>query len=206
MIRLNIIFFAALFFASVALLSCRHNVNSSQNQDTETNDDVVLCENPIDSIIHNTLTSNCFTAVYDYLIENPDFLTASEKIGYHNLRYDESPNVMIWKELGGIRIYSIPEESNYTTYCHNIVQIKCGDRIRIDTAFLNDNVGWIEDLFEIKGQDSKNYYILKTCIYIAHQGDIYNEYLNAFSLEEGHLVKEKIFHANGMQYDKIEVS
>lgn len=189
----------------ITLYSCS---NGGEESVCPVEENVMDCEyvNPIDSIIHTTQAEECFSVAYGYLKDNPDFVETSEDIGYYRFEFDGPETAIIWKDLDEIRVYSIPEESNYTTYCHNIVQIRKDNEVVLDTTFLKDNFGWMKDLIEVNGRNGKLYYILNTDMYVSHQGEIYTESITAFSVENGRLVKENLFHAKDKQYDIIEVS
>lgn len=195
------LFITTTTLVAVILVSCGHKTIASE--DEKDNEEEVVYDNPIDSIIHSTDVDNRFEEVCQFLSSNPDFIYNSNCIGYFT--YDEMDRSVLWKDCKKFRIYSIPFETNYSTQYRNIIQYKEAD-MNLDTSSLQDNVEGLDDLYEIKGKNGKVYYILKTKTYVYHQGAIYWESITAFSIENGRFVKEKIFHAKEKEYDNIEVN
>ena len=168
--------------------------------------EVEKCEplNPIDSIIDSTVTDERLSEVYKYLLQHPDFVVNSDSVGYHRWGSDEDDVKMIWKDCGNVRVYSIPEDHPHASYHQNFVQFIRPDG-GIDSTFLNDNAGGLEELFSLRCSDGKTVYILRTSLFYGHQGNTKCENISAFSMQGNRLVKEKLFHAKERQYDNIEV-
>lgn len=200
-LKLNF-FFVVVVLATIVMVSCGNNENTHQGLNRVDPIEYIY-ENSIYSIVQNTDEDIRFDEVYSYLTTYLDFINKSDSIGYHRYTSDDCDRGVLWKDCGDIRIYSIPCPSMYSYYCRNIVQFK--ETGRIDTSFLNDNAGEMERLYRIKNKSGKDFYILKTRLDVQHQGTIAWEYISAFSIEKGQLVKEKLFHTRSMQYDMIEV-
>lgn len=195
------LFITTTTLVAVILVSCGHKTIASE--DEKDNEEEVVYDNPIDSIIHSTEVDTRFEEVCLFLTSHPDFIYNSDSIGY--CTYDEMDRSVLWKDCKRIRIYSIPFETNYSTQHRNIIQYKEAD-MNLDTSSLQDNIEGMDDFYEIKGKNGKVYYILKTKIFVYHQGANYRESISAFSIEDGRFVKEKLFHAKGKKYDTIEVN
>lgn len=188
-------------FVSVAIASCGSNKNNDYEQAEE-----CFFDNPIDSIVQHTEVYDCFEDVYSYLVSHPDFIVNSDSIGYHYYACNNWENTLLWKDCGDIRVYSIPWESIHSALGYNIVQIKGKDgKYTLDTAFLNDETGRMDNLFTVTNQTGKMYYILKTHALTIHQGATQWEYIRAFSIENDKLIMEKLFHTKTRQYDVIEI-
>ncbi len=195
------IYIAALFLMAT-LVSCRNSENNYPYCDRDESEECSP-ENPIDSIIHITDEEIRCHEVYKYLITHPEFINLSDSIGYHSYSCDDCERCVLWKDCGIIRVYSIPCPLMYASYSYNIIQFR--DKGSIDTTFLQDNIGQLDKLYEIRNKKGNVYYVLKTNAYAIRHGDVIEEYISAFSIKDGHLMKEKLFHANGRQYDVIEV-
>lgn len=190
---------------AVIVMSTMVACGNKGNNDADIVDECYV-DNPIDSILHNTDVFNRFDAVYNYLSSHPEFLSKSDSIGYYYYACDDNDRALLWKECGDIRVYSIPWESIHSALGYNIVQIKGTDgKYRLDTTFLNECMGRMDNLFKITNRTGKTYYLLKTNIMSMHQGTTKLEYVNVFSIENGRLVKESLFHTKTKQYDVIEV-
>lgn len=202
-----IIFLSILAVTSVAaviivsMASCGSNNDHDYEQAGE-----CFFDNPIDSIVQHTDASNRFDEVYRYLLSHPGFIDSSDAVGFYYYACNEMENAPLWIDCGDIRLYSIPWESIHSALAYNIVQIKgkTGED-GLDTQFLKDNQSRMDYLFKVTDRMGKTYYVLKTNYFVSHQGVTYEEGLCAFSLENGQLVKEKLFHARSGQYDAIEV-
>lgn len=191
----------ATMFISVAIVSC----GSSKNNDYEQGEDCFF-DNPIDSIVQHTEVYNCFEYVYSYLVSHPDFVANSDSVGYHYYACNDYETAFLWKDCGDIRVYSIPWETVHSALGYNIVQIKGKDgKYKLDTVFLNDETGRMDNLFKVTCRTGKTYYILRTSTFTFHQGAIKWEKISAFSVDNGKLVKEKLFHTKTRQYDAIEL-
>lgn len=184
------------------MMSCRNGENNTPYSDTDELEECVY-ENPIDSIIHNTDEEVRFDVVYNYLIAHPNFVKQSDSVGYHKYSYDDYKECVVWKDCEDIRVYSIPCPLMYATYSRNIVQYHNNESL--DTISLQDEFGQLDELFKIKNDKGYEYYILKTKAYAIRHGEVVEEYISAFSIQDNQLKKEKLFHANGKQYDIIEV-
>ena len=192
-------FLVSLLMVSIIIFSCNNKETYNCQDIGSLASEECKYNNPIDSIVQNTEVDVRFDEVYSYLVSHPDFITDSDNHAYRG-------DALLWKDCGNIRIYSIPWESIYSALGNNIVQIKgkaCNNRL--DTAFLRDNVGRMDNLFKVTNQVGKTYYILKTSTFTVHQGVIQWECICAFSIEKGKLVKEKLFHSKSGQHDVIEV-
>ena len=191
--------FVTAFLMLFAIVSCGNHVNNDYEEEV----DECGYSNPIDSIVSQTTEDIRLDEVYKYLIAHRDYIDNSDSVGYSSScgGYDNS---LLWKDCGEIRVYSIPEISIHAILCSNFVQFKGKDG-RIDTLFLEDNYGELEDICKIVSRNGKTYYFLKTKTLVCHQGAIKTECINAFSIENGRLVKEKLFHTKTKQYDAIEV-
>lgn len=199
--HLVIILLAAMMITSV-LWGCSKKENSSPLKTTPKEECTeFVFDNPIDEIINSNEVDTRFDEVYKFLVSHPDFATNSKSIGYRT--FQNEPYYLIWKDCGNIRIYSIPLETNYSTFFRNIIQFK--DNGDIDTLSLQNILGELIGLYEIKSQTGKTYYLLKTELEVCHQGIVHWENISAFSVNNGKLVKEKLFHTNNGQYDHIEL-
>lgn len=194
---------AVLLLVLIALLmSCKGPDRRHANNRINNNNDLVY-ENPIDSIIHNTTEENRFEEVQSFLICHPDFVNNSDAVGYHRYLFDDPEKSVIWEDCEDIRVYSIPCPTLFATLNRNIIQfINDGT---IDTQFLQDNEGGLERLVSIKSKEGKTFYILKTSLHVEHQGLVAWEHINAFSEINGRLSKEDLFHTKTKSYDYIEV-
>ena len=196
-------FFRYVAAVSVLLLlaSCSRNKNSDYEQTDE-----CFFDNPIDSVVQNTISFNRSNEVYGYLESHPDFLSNSDNIGYHYYACNDWEKALLWKDCGDVRVYSIPWESIHSALGYNILQIK--DReggYILDTTFLSEDVGRMDKLLKITNRMGKTYYLLKTSFLTLHQGATRMECISAFSVENGKLAKENLFHTKSWQYDRIEV-
>ncbi|MBO7490642.1 MAG: hypothetical protein J6T88_10225 [Bacteroidales bacterium] len=194
------------FIAAVSVLVLMASCGSNKNNESEQTDDYCF-DNPIDSIVvHNADVSNLFDEVYGYLDSHPDFPSNSDSVGYHYYACNDLDGALLWKECGNVRVYSIPWESIHSALGYNIVQIKDKDgSYRLDTTFLNGDAGRMDNLFKITNQMGKTFYLLKTSAFTLHQGATRMECISAFSVENGKLAKENLFHTKSWQYDRIEV-
>ena len=194
--------FVAVLFLGTALVSCQNGEKHGLSTQEE---EIEQCEyeNAIDSIVRNTEVETRIDAVYNYLIAHPDFIDQSDNVGYHRYSCDDYETCMLWKDCGKIRVYSIPCPPMYATICYNILQLH--DKRTLDTTSLQDETGQLEELCEVKDKQGEVYYIIKTSVFAIRHGNVIEEYISAFSLKNGRLKKEKLFHANGRQYDRIEV-
>lgn len=191
----------ATLFVSVAIASC----GSSKNNDYEQGEECFF-DNPIDSVVRHTEVYDRFEDVYNYIVSHPDFVANSDSVGYHYYACNDYETTLLWKDCGDIRVYSIPWETAHSALGYNIVQIKSKNgEYKLDTAFLNDETGRMDNLFKVRSRTGKTYYILRTSTITIHQGAIKWENINAFSVDNGKLVKEKLFHTKTRQYDVIEL-
>lgn len=195
------LFIAALFLAA-ALASCGHGGDSASRQEDQ--QDRCPYENPIDSIIHNTEERTRFAEVCKYLIEHPEFVGRSSSAGCHRYSCDSPETMPLWKDCEAIRLYSIPCPFMYATSSHNIIQLR--DSGGIDSLSLKDNIGQLNKLHALKDTHGNVHYILKTNASAIRHCDVIEEYICAFTFQNGRFTKERLFHANGKQYDNIEVS
>ncbi len=193
---------------AVALLYSCHSKgevpcqNKSEIVDTVERDNPIF-ENPIDSIIGSTNVETRMEEVYKFLANYPDFINNSDSVGYYCLRDGTYDKIMIWKDCGLFRIYSIPCETLYASLCYNFIQYK--DSGILDTFLLDDEKGGMDEFFEVKSKNGEMYYVFKTSYIVCHQGLIRWEFISAFTIKNGHLVNEKLFHTNRASYDRIEV-
>ena len=194
------------FIAAMSVLVLMVSCGSNKNNESEQTDDYCF-DNPIDSIVvHNADVSNLFDEVYGYLHSHPDFPSNSDSVGYHYYACTDLDGALLWKECGNVRVYSIPWESIHSALGYNIVQIKDKDgSYRLDTTFLCEDYGRMDDLMMVVNRVGKTYYLLKTSVSTLHQGATQRQFIRNFSLENGNLVKENLFHTKTRQYDKIEV-
>lgn len=195
-------FFAAALFLTAALASCRHGEDGIFRQKDK--QDRYQYTNPIDSIIHNTEERTRFAEVCKYLTAHPEFVGHSSSAGYHRYSCDSLEAMPLWKDCEAIRVYSIPCPFMYATSSHNIIQFR--DSGKIDSLCLEDNIGQLNKLYALKGANGDVHYILKTNASALRHSDVIEEYICAFTFKNGQFAKEKLFHANGKQYDNIEVS
>jgi len=79
------LFITTTTLVAVILVSCGHKTIASE--DEKDNEEEVVYDNPIDSIIHSTDVDNRFEEVRQFLSTNPDFIYNSNCIGYFT--YDE---------------------------------------------------------------------------------------------------------------------
>ena len=188
------------------LFSCQNKEKTEEkqgNRDSLESDEYSF-DNPIDSIIYSTEVDTRYDEVYHFLTWHPDFVNNSKDVGYRTYpdEKDYAPE-MIWKDCGDIRVYFIPLESPWAGICKNIVQFKKNGKL--DALSLEEIDGKIEDLCEVKDKEGKTYYLLKTCLFVEHQGIVLWETIHAFSLGKDGLVQEKLFHTNNGQYNQIKL-
>lgn len=186
--------------AMLFLVSCK---GGSERQEValEEGDEYL---NPMDSVVRNTVTYNRLGEVYGYLTRHPEFVHSSDSVGYGRSGAGNDDSTMLWKDCEGLRVYTIPEDSHRASYHLNFIQFRNGEG-RIDSTLLEDNAGGVVGFVSLKGRDGKIYFLVKTDLYYGHQGTAKCERICAFSIQGNRLVKEKLFHARGRQYDDIEV-
>lgn len=163
----------SMFVAAGMQLSCQNKGKCVEKQDDGDSSDFIeeteyVYDNPLDSIVHYTLTHNRMEKVFKFLSCHPDFVNSKQDIGYYTYsnRVVE-PSDMLWKDCGKIRVYSIPLESIYTTFYYYIVQYK-GVQGTIDTISLQDIEERMKELLEITSKDGKTYYLIATDQYVEH--------------------------------------
>lgn len=182
------------------LVSCK---GKTKNFYDDYSDDYVKhgYENPIDSIVNTVDNKDCFTEVYKFLSSNSDFITNSQSVGYCTT---DCFTFKAWIGCDNIRVYSIPVEMDCenSLFCKHIGQF--GNVL--DTISFNNDLEYLEALQNTKTKDGKEYYLLKTTSETMHQGMVHSENIKAFSVKNGMLYKEKIFHTNNAEYDQIELS
>lgn len=207
-------YFITIVVAIAMLCSCQNKdksvggqYNESSVQAAESVDfmesENTAFDNPIDSIIHSTYTDTRMEEVYKYLFTHPDFVNYSDNVGYYRFEPSVDEKVVIWKDCGPFRLYSIPCETQYASIRCNFIQYK--NNGELDTLLLQDEMGGMEELYQVKSKDGKSNYVLKTSYFVEHQGAIKWEFISAFSLEKGCLVKEQLFHAKNANYNRIKV-
>lgn len=198
--------FVTVVVAAAILLSCQNKgkeVNKVDGDGVDTVQDAGRSfDNPIDSIIHSVHIWDCYEEVCRYLLNHPDFVKRSDTVGYYQLDDDFEPD-LLWKDEGDVRVYSIPSELHYALLSRNIIQDKKTGAL--DTLSLQDEMGCMKDFNKIKSTEGKTYYVLRTSVFVVHQGANLRETLSAFSIENGTLVNEKIFRTKNANYDQIEV-
>lgn len=186
-----------LLFVLATLASC-----ANKGFDDQEEVDGKHFDNEIDSIVENTDNERLFDELYGFLISHPDFVANRDTMRHYS--WGEG---YLWKNCGEIRVYSIPWwPDHYSVYGRNIVQLKGMDgKYRLDTAFLEEEVGLMDELLTIRSREGKTYYIMKTSASTIHQGYSVWESIRAFSIKNGRLSKEKLLHAKSGNYDAIEV-
>ena len=165
----------------------------------------VAYKNPIDSIVHCSENPIEMEEVYYFLFDNPDFVKESPNEGYY-YDPDDDEYVLLWKDCGNFRIYSIPYISPHATLAFNFIQYK--DNGEIDTIMLENIVGNVpmKDFQEVESTDGKKHYVLKSRVFVCHQGYVQTEIVTSFSVQNGRLVKDKLFQTATNSYDYIEVN
>ena len=183
------------------LASCNNTKNADEGRNNgETDDEVtaVVFKNPLDSILQSVGIWEGFDTVLDFLYNNTEFSKHCDSIGY----YSDEEDCLLWKDCGEIRVFSIPRETIHSALGYNVVQINKGE---LDTILLNEITGRMDNLYQLKGVNGREYYILKTSGATDHQGVSFWENICAFSLDKGRLLKETLFQTKNKQYDNIDV-
>lgn len=200
------LFSVAVMLVATVSVSCENNQNDNQQQVDEKS----IYENPIDSLVdymEEVRTTEDYIhfsrnpdVIYEYLTTHPDFLKNSDSNGYTSSQY------LLWRDCGDIRVYTIPYSTNRGVVYRNFIQFK--DDGRVDTSFLyeEDNLGGMYKIAQIKDNKGKTHYLLFTQYLYNHCGRYYEERVRAFSIENGCLVRDGLFHEKGKIYDELDAN